>query len=210
LNPNPLSVREAVDFAWARYKEHYGLLTAFMLTFFAAWVILEVIVIAGQRFGYLLWAIAHLSFFVVFAGLEVGFIQTCLVLHDGKPVSYSDIFRGLSLGVRFFTVQLVYFVTVLIGLVLLVVPGIYFGIRYSFYGFYLVKGNLDLKQSFQQSAVACQGSMRFLFWFYVLVFLFNILGASIFGLGLIVTIPLSTLMKAFIYRQLKEASPGPE
>ena len=149
--------------------------------------------------------IAHLSFFIVFAGMEVGFVQICLAIHDGKQVFYSDIFRGLPLGARFLAVQLVYFVTVLVGLVLLVVPGVYFGTRFSLYGFYFVEGNPNLKQSFQQSVVTSQGSMWFLFWFSVLIFLFNILGASLLGIGLIVTIPLSGLMKTFVYRQLSNS-----
>jgi hypothetical protein len=207
MNPNPPSIRKAINFAWATYKEHYGLFAAMILTFFASWVVLEVAVVVGQKHGLLLWTVAHLIFFLFFAGLEVGRIQVCLALLDEKQVSYSDIFRGLHLGIKFFAAQSIYLVMVLVGLVLLIIPGIYFGIRYSLFGFYFVEGNSDLKQSFQQSAVTSQGSMRFLLLFFIIIFLLNILGASLLGIGLIVTIPLSVLMTTSIYRQLSETSP---
>lgn len=161
--------------------------------------------IAGQRYGVLLWAVAHISFFVVFAGMEVGFVQICLALHDGKQVRYFDIFRELRAGVNFLIVQLIYFATVLVGLALLFVPGVYLGTKYTFYAFSFAEGNPNLQQSFQQSAVTGRDSMWFLFWFSILILLFNILGACLLGIGLIVTVPLSILIKASIYRQLKES-----
>jgi uncharacterized membrane protein len=205
VNPLPFSIRKAFDFAWATYKEHYALFAGIILTFFAAWVFLEVIVIAGQKYGLLLWTIAHLSFFLFFAVLEVGFIQVCLALLDEKQVSYSDIYRGLNLGIKFFAVQLVYFLIVLVGLVMLIVPGIYFGTRYSLFGFYLIEENSDLKQSFQQSAATSQNSIGLLFLFFLMVILLNIGCASLLGIGLLVTIPISTLMMGSIYRQLRVA-----
>ncbi len=197
-----LSIRKTFDFAWTTFKKHYGLFTGIMLTFFASWVILEVVVIAGQKYGLLLWAIAHLSFFLFFSGLEVGLIQISLALSHEKQVSYSDLFHGLQLGIKFFAAQLIYFLVVLVGLILLIVPGVYFGIQYSFFGFYFVQGTSGPKHSFQQSAAASQGSMRFLLLFYIIIFLLNILGASLLGVGLIVTVPLSVLMAVSMYQQL--------
>jgi hypothetical protein len=201
-NPPP-SIRGAFDFAQRIFKEHFGLFTAYICTFFAAWVILEVIVVAGQQFGLFFWVIAHLIFFVVFAGMEVGFVQICLALHDRKQVRYSEIFSELHLGVHFLFVQLFYSVIVLIGVMLLIIPGAYLGTKYTFYAFSFAEGNLNLQQSFQQSAVISRDSMWFLFYFSILMLLFNVVGASILGIGLIISIPMSVLMKVFIYRQLK-------
>lgn len=75
VESNIPSIRTAFDFAWMTLKKQVGLFTAIMLTFFVSWVILEVIVVAGQRFGTLLWVIAHLSFLVIFAGMELNLIS---------------------------------------------------------------------------------------------------------------------------------------
>ena len=202
VNADLPSLRRAFDFAWKTVRQQFGLFTALILTFFASWVILEVIVITGQRFGILLWMAAHLLFFFVFTGMEIGFIRMCLATYDGKQIRYSDIFGGLWLGIDFFFVQLVYLVITTAGLLLLIVPGAYLGAKYAFYAFYFAEGDATLKGSFQHSSVLSQGSLWFLIWFCFLSLLLNIFGASILGVGLVITVPLSALMKAALYREL--------
>jgi hypothetical protein len=67
----PISIRQAFNFAWPVFKQRFGLFTAVLLTIFTAWVTLEIVVIAGQRFGILLWGMMHLAFFIFVAGIEV-------------------------------------------------------------------------------------------------------------------------------------------
>jgi hypothetical protein len=52
---NPISVSQAVNFAWSTFKKKYALFSAVLLTIFGSWVCLEIVVIAGQRFGILFW-----------------------------------------------------------------------------------------------------------------------------------------------------------
>jgi len=92
MKQNSIIIRQAIEFAWTTFKKHYGLLTAILLTIFGAWVALEIIVIAGQRFGILWWTVAHLVFFIIFAGIEVGFTQACIALYDGKEPTFAGHF----------------------------------------------------------------------------------------------------------------------
>jgi hypothetical protein len=75
VNRNTISIGQAVDFAWPTFKKHFALSTAILLTIVGAWLALEIVVIAGQRFGIVLWAAAHLAFFIFFAGIEVGWLR---------------------------------------------------------------------------------------------------------------------------------------
>lgn len=210
VDSNLPSFHKAFNFAWMTFKKQSSLFIAVMLTFFASWVILEVLVVAGQPLGLLFWAIAHLTFFIVFAGMGLGFVKMCLALYDEQQVHYGELFRELSSGLNFFFVQLIYYTVFLIGLALLIVPGAYLGTMYALHAFHFAEGGSNLKQCFQQSAVTSQSSRWFLFWLSVFIFLLNILGASILGVGLIITVPLSALMKTSIYRQLRDAQPGIE
>src|ERR1700688_1795512 len=119
-----LSLRQAFNFAWPIFKKRFGLFTAVLLTIFGAWVALEIVVIAGQRFGILLWAAAHLAFLVFVAGLEVGFLQICLALGDGREPAFSDTFTHFALGPQFLARQILYLFIIVIGLLLLIVPGV--------------------------------------------------------------------------------------
>jgi hypothetical protein len=202
VESNPISFRAAINFAWHTFKKHYGLLTANLLTIFCAWVILEAVVIAGQQFGILLWTLAHLAFLIFFAGMEVGLIKIGFALYNGEEPTYSDMFTHLTLGPTFLAGQLLYLLIVVVGLVLVLIPGIYLSIHYMWFGFCIVSGETNLVRSFQQSAILSAGSKIHLFAIFALLFIFNFLGACILGLGLLITIPLSVLTLTAVYRQL--------
>lgn len=198
----PFSVGQAVNFAWPTFKKHFGLFASILLTTFGAWVTLEIIVIAGQRFGIVWWVLAHLAFLIFFAGVEVGFLHTGLVLYDGGEPTFIDTFRYLALGPKFLAGQVTYVLMIVVGLPLFVVPGLYLGVRYAFFGFCLVNGKAELIHSFQQSAILSSGAKSSLLGILVSLLVLNVLGASLLGLGLFVTIPLTVLMMTAVYQQL--------
>jgi uncharacterized membrane protein len=86
--------------------------------------------------------------------------------------------------------------------VLLVIPGLYLLGRLALFGFRLVDGQPGLIASFRQSAVLTSGGVQPLIGLTVLLFLLNVLGACLLGVGLFVTIPPSALVMAHVYRQL--------
>lgn len=198
----PLSIRQALNFAWPTFKKRLGLFTAILLTIFCAWVALEIVVISGQRFGILLWAVAHLAFLVFVAGIEVGFLQVCLALRDGREPTFADTFRHLYLGPKFLASQILYLLMVVIGLLLLVIPGVYLSVRYALFGFCMAAGETNLVRSFQQSAILSMGTKTHLLWILVVLLVFNVFGASLLGLGLFITVPVSVLMMTAVYRSL--------
>lgn len=202
MKPVPLSIHQAFNFAWPIFKKRFGLFTAVLLTIFCAWVALEIVVITGQRLGIVLWAAAHLAFLVFVAGLEVGFLQICLALCAGREPRFADIFTRLALGPKFLACQILYLLVVVIGLLLLVVPGVYCGVRYALFGFCMAASKTSLVGSFQQSAILSTGTMTYLLRILVALFVLNTAGACLLGLGLFITVPLSVLMMTAVYRQL--------
>ena len=202
MNRNPISIRHAFNFAWPVFQKRYSLFTAILLTLFGAWVALEIVVIGGQRFGILWWAAAHLAFLIFFAGLEAGFLKICLALSAGGEPAFADTFRYLVLGPKLLAGQLIYLLLVGLGLALLVVPGIYLGVRCALFGFSLVTGEAGLLRSFAHSAALTAGAQTSLLALVVSLLVLNLLGASLLGLGLFVTVPLSVLMLTAVYGQL--------
>lgn len=201
-NGNPISIHQAINFAWPAFKKHYSLFTAILLTIFGAWVALEIVVIAGQRFGIVLWAVAHLAFLIFSAGMVVGLLKICFVLHDGGEAEFADTFSHMALGPSFLAGQILYLLMVGVGLVLLIVPGVYLGVRYSLFGFCMADGETKLKRCFQQSAILSSKIMKYLLGILAFLLGLNVLGACLLGLGLFVTIPLSILMMTAVYRKL--------
>jgi hypothetical protein len=198
----PISMRHAFDFAWPTFKKRFGLFTAVLLTILAAWVVLEIVVIAGQRFGIVLWAAMHLAFLIFFAGVELGLLQICRALRDGKVPAFADAFAYLALGPKFLAAQILYLLMVVIGLLLLIVPGVYLGVRYALVGFCFADGETDLRRCFQQSALLTKGATAGLLRILAALFVFNVLGASLLAVGLFISVPLSALILTDVYRQL--------
>ena len=201
MKHSPISMRHAFDFAWPTLKKRFGLFTAVLLTILAAWVLLEIVVITGQRFGILLWAVMHLAFLIFVSGVELGLLQICRALRDRKDPVFADTFAHLPLGPKFLAAQILYLLLVVIGLVLLVVPGVYLGVRYALFGFCFAGGETDLLRCFQQSAILSKGATAALLRTLAALLVLNLLGASLLGLGLFITVPQSVLILTDVYRQ---------
>jgi hypothetical protein len=204
---NQVSIGEAVDFAWSAYRRRWRLLTGVLLAMLGGWVLLEVVVFATQRFGIFPWALAHIAFVLCFAGIEVGLLRISLALQDGRHPRLADAFKNFNLGPSFLAGQLLYLAVVLAGLVLLVVPGILLAARFALFGFQNTAGESGVLRSFKQSADLTRGATGRLAATLVTLFMFNLLGAALLGVGLFVTVPISVLMMASIDRQLSATAP---
>jgi uncharacterized membrane protein len=88
------------------------------------------------------------------------------------------------------------------GLILLIVPGIYLGLKYQFFSYLIVDKELGVLDSLKESSQITQGVKWQLFGFSLALIGINILGALAFGIGLLVTIPLTVVAHVFVYRKL--------
>jgi hypothetical protein len=204
---NQISIGEAVDFAWSAYLRRWRLFTSVLLAMLGAWVVLEVVVFTTQRLGIIAWALAHIAFLLCFAGIEVGLLRISRALQDGRNPRLADAFDHFNLAPGFLAGQLLYLTMVLAGLVLLVVPGILLAARYALFGFQNAAGESGVLQSFTQSGNLTRGATGRLAATLVALFVFNLLGAALLGVGLFVTVPISVLMLASIDRQLSATAP---
>ena len=195
-------MRRSIAIAWPIFRQRPGLFVGILLTILGAWLLLELVVIAGQSSGIVLWVAAHSAFLLFFAGVEVGFLRVCLALIDGRDIAIGDAFRHFALGPKFFVGQLSYLLAVGVGLMLLIVPGVFLGVQYALFGFCLIDGETNPLRSFQRSSWLTVGMRTGLLRMLVFLLCLNVLGASLLGLGLFVTIPLSALTMTQVYRQL--------
>lgn len=205
MNSNPISIRQSLHLAWSVFTGHAALFAAIMLTFFAAWVILEAIVIAGGRSGagIVVWLAAHLAFFVIFSGMQLGFLRICLALVDGKQAAYTHLFSPLKQGAIFFLLQLLYWALMLFLL------GLYFGVQYGLAGFFMAEDDSSVFDSLKACALLVEGVKMRLLGFFTFQLALNLAGAALLGIGLIVSLPLTTLMSALVFRQLQKAQLDP-
>jgi len=93
------------------------------------------------------------------------------------------------------------------GFILLVVPGIYWAIKYSFSELLFIDKEIGIKEAFNLSGKMTQGIKWQLILFGLAILGINILGVLALGVGLIVTVPLSILSNLLLYTHLLSRLP---
>lgn len=90
----------------------------------------------------------------------------------------------------------------MLGYILLVIPGIIWTLKYQFVPYLVADKEMDAKEAFEYSARMTDGWKMKLFFYGIGLMLVNLAGALLFGIGLIITIPITYLFSFVIYRAL--------
>lgn len=134
--------------------------------------------------------------------IQIGMTKIILDIHDGKKLNLEYLYKLYPLFVRYLGASIIYGVAVVIGLILLIIPGIIIAIKFQFYSFLIVDKNEGIIDSLKKSAKLTEGHMMNLFILGVLLIIINLVGAMLLGLGLLVTIPTSVMAMVYVYRKL--------
>jgi len=198
------SIAEALNFGWNTLKANLG--------FFAGlFVIIGVINLGPSLLGssldqdtaFLLLAFAlSLAGWVLGVIISLGLIKVTLAFVDGKKPDFADLFRAYPLFFRYLLASIVYGLIVFFGFLLFIVPGVIWLVKYRFYLYFLVDQGAGPMEALSKSAKITQGMLLRLFWFGILLIILNFFGVLALGVGLAITVPVSALADAFVYRKL--------
>ena len=174
------------------------------LTLKHGWFLLCVFVAVGVIMS----AVAAIPFFAMIVNTFVGVIITTLSLRiaSGYTPTYKDLLTNLEeykVVWHYFLVSLLYSVVVIVGLVAFILPGIYLATRLQFYKFIVIEHpDMGIVDIFKLSNTYSIGHFWQLFAFLILIIMLNIVGALFFGVGLLITVPLTLIANAVIYKKL--------
>lgn len=204
------SKAEALRFGWRTLKTRL----AFLVGLMGLILVLNLLPEVGR------WqteeAAPPLALFWVVAGYllqvatQLGLIRISLELVDGKQPRYRDLFGDLATFGRFLAANLLFVLIVAVGLLLLVVPGLVWSVKYQFAPFLIVDGRRGIQEVFRISGEITAGVKWEVFLFFLLVMAINLAGFLAFGIGFFTTLPATMIAYAFVYRQLLERRRGDE
>ena len=100
--------------------------------------------------------------------------------------------------------SILYGLIVLGGMLLLIIPGIIWMIKFQFFSYLIIEG-LGPVEALKKSAQITRGAKRELFVFGFILVGITILGVLCLFIGLFATIPTTLLAVAFVYRKLLAA-----
>lgn len=144
------------------------------------------------------------TFVEVFLGL--GLVRFSLNIIDGKSAALGDLFSQGRRLFRGFVAHFLFTLMVGIGLILLIVPGVYLFLRFGFYQCAIVDRDLGVIDSFRLSSRITRGSKWPLLGVAVLSLLIVAAGALALGIGLAFAIPVTALVWSLAFRFLLHGS----
>jgi hypothetical protein len=129
--------------------------------------------------------------FVVGPALIMGNFIVSAKLLQGRGPQFSDFFLGFRFFVPLLLTALVGGVLTGIGLILLIIPGLYLMVSYTFAASLVVDRRLDFWPALELSRHTVQPMWFGMFGFILLLMLLNLAGLVALGIGLLATVPLT-------------------
>ncbi len=151
----------------------------------------------------LLFTLVSLIFWVISIILDMGILRINLKFIDSKKPKYKDLFvLNWKAILNYILSSILVGLIVLIGFILLIVPGIILAIRLQYSGYLIVDKNLGAIEAIKKSWKITKGNAWHLFAFSLAIIGINIIGLLALVIGLLVTVPLSMVASAFVFRKL--------
>jgi len=195
------SIKESIKYGWEKTKENMELI--FLITLFI--LIIESLTgsFNGQEKNLYIQIIGLVST-ILMVILKIGYNKILLKIYDGEKTKFGEIFDEYKTFWRYLGVSLLYPLTILAGLFLLIVPGVIWAVRFSFSPIIVVDTKLGPITAMKESYAISKGSYWQLFLFWLVIAIINFVGLIFFGIGLLLTIPISTIAYIKIYRELSQ------
>ncbi len=205
--PDGPLVSSAFSSGWKGFSENVGLLIGVHV--FVA-VVGGIVNSISNGWSYSYNPLPHLFLAILGAGvsmwLSIGLLRVSLGIIDGRRMVFKDLFSGGDCFWPFLGTSLL--VGLLVGLasLLLVIPGLVLAVYLSFAPYLVVDRNAGVGEAIGGSFSMVRNNFWSLVGFGLLAVVVNLLGALLLGLGLLVTIPVTSLGLAYIYRRLQRQS----
>jgi len=167
---------------------------------------------AVYAFG--IWVAHFIPFanFIVIGPLVLGYFRCLLQIQAKQTIGYADFFWGFMDFNRLLHIVIMNAVLAAgigIGMFLLIVPGIWFMVSSLFSSALFVTANQDGLEVIKQSMDLVKGRWWHIAGFAGLLFVLNFAGCLAFGIGALITGPVTALALINACRQLQMSEPLP-
>lgn len=201
------TISGSISYGWEATKSHLPFFVVIILITLAVNFLPNIIVQNMQKEVPLLAGLLSLALWIVSMLVSLGTIKISLKIFDKKKAEIADLFNGYPQLLNFVIASIIYAILVGVGFILLIVPGVIFGIKYHFYSYLIVDKNMGPLEALKKSGEITKGAKWQLFLLGLACGLVNLVGLLALGIGLLITVPVTMLAYAHVYRKLL-GSPG--
>jgi uncharacterized membrane protein len=157
--------------------------------------------------SHLLGGILILGSFLISLIIQLDLIKIAFKFCDGGRGVYNDLLSSYKLLLKYLAAKILYTLIVISGTLLLIVPGIIWAVKYSFYAYIIVDDDAGPIEALKKSSRITKGARWDLFVFGIIILAINVAGFICFGIGALITLPITQLAFASVYRKLSPATP---
>ena len=176
---------------WELFKQYPGGFVGFTLLFVFIQAILNYLPWLGGAIG-----------LAIDGPLGVGFYVVSAKLLQRRTPEFRDFFAGFNFFLPLVLVSVISGLLIVLGLVFLILPGIFLMVCYLFPSFIVLDRRLDFWPAMELSRLTVQKQWFGFFVFLLLLILVNLGGALVVGLGLLVSFPVSACAVAAAYNDI--------
>ncbi len=198
---NKFSIEEALKFGWSTTKLNFSFLVKIILIVAVAYLV-SGLIRNGLKDIPVLSFLTAILFWVFHIVLDIGLIKIALKFNGSQKPDFEDLYNHYPLFWQYLAGSLLSGLIVLGGFILLIIPGIYFSVKLQFVQYLIVDRGLGPMEAIQKSWKMTEGSFWNLLILDIILGAINVLGALALLIGLLWTIPTSSIATAFVYRKL--------
>lgn len=202
MNKKDFSIEDALKLGWNTMKGNFWffvgvLVVAFVITF-VPHAIAGVLQKNFPGLSFLFRIVAWIVEIIV----AIGLITIALKFLDGKTPEFNDLFSFQPFFWKYLGASILTGLVVAAGFILFIIPGIYWLIKFQFFGYFVVDQGCGPVEALRRSSRITHTVKWKLLGFGLLCMVINWLGAIVLLVGLLVTVPLTLIAYAFVYRKL--------
>jgi uncharacterized membrane protein len=189
-------ISDSISYGWNIMKKNFQLFFYIALTFLAVQIVMH---LTRNDFITVVLTVVGIVVLII---LKLGVLRITLDVADKKKTTYKQLFSQANFFPDFLIGSVLYALIVIGGLILLIVPGIIWAIKYQFYGYYIVDKKLSPFDALKRSGKTTYGHKWMLFKFALALIGINILGLLCLIIGLFATVPTTWNAMTMMYRTL--------
>lgn len=194
-----LTARQVFSLGWRKVQGQLGFFIGLQFVVSAILIILALIAERGHSRILTYLIVTFSPFISAFFGVAI--LNIYIMVFDGKKPTIKDLFNAPHYW-RLIWSSFLVGIVVSLGFFLLVLPGLFLAVVLTFVPFLIIDKGLTIKAAFAQSYRASVDNFGKVLAVMVLSILLNILGAIPFGIGLLVTVPVTIMVLIVLYRTL--------
>lgn len=164
-------------------------------------VLLNTIIFPVVRRHILSLGLSLLAVMLIFTGFFLGYKRIMLDMYDTNASSLRRLFSCFHMVPQAFIAGIMLMIIVAVGLVLLIVPGIYWLIRFRFFPYFIIDKNAGIIESLKQSWHATNGQEWHIFSLMIVSTTFYGITLSAGMMGVLV-MPIMAMAYTFAYRKM--------